>query len=413
MLMPLSLTPNTHPKLFPNLLQAVVECLTDIFERHQLAERIVEQKLKSNRKWGARDRALIAKLTYDTVRWYRLLCEVAGFTPQTEQQWAQLVGVFCVLQEIPLPKHEALTDLNANDIKKHFSAIDKNNVAVMESIPDWLDSVGHEQLKDQWPAVMAALNEQTAMVLRANTLKVSVTELQKALSNEECETKTIAQAPDALQVVNRKNVLSSQAFKEGLFELQDAASQQVAVFLDVESNMTVIDACAGAGGKTLHIATLMKNSGHLVALDIHAPKLAELNNRAQRNGIHIISTELIDDEVIARYQQQADRVLLDVPCSGLGVLRRHPDTKWKLTPEFLDEVMQTQAKLLDEYSRFCKVGGKLLYVTCSILPSENEQQVEQFLSAKAGQFTLLKEQTLLPHIFGFDGFYMALLERIA
>jgi 16S rRNA (cytosine967-C5)-methyltransferase len=387
--------------------------LTDIFERHQLAERIVEQKLKSNRKWGARDRALIAKLTYDTVRWYRLLCEVAGFTPQTEQQWAQLVGVFCVLQEIPLPKHEALTDLNANDIKKHFSAIDKNNVAVMESIPDWLDSVGHEQLKDQWPAVMAALNEQTAMVLRANTLKVSVTELQKALSNEECETKTIAQAPDALQVVNRKNVLSSQAFKEGLFELQDAASQQVAVFLDVESNMTVIDACAGAGGKTLHIATLMKNSGHLVALDIHAPKLAELNNRAQRNGIHIISTELIDDEVIARYQQQADRVLLDVPCSGLGVLRRHPDTKWKLTPEFLDEVMQTQAKLLDEYSHFCKVGGKLLYVTCSILPSENEQQVEQFLSAKAGQFTLLKEQTLLPHIFGFDGFYMALLERIA
>jgi 16S rRNA (cytosine967-C5)-methyltransferase len=413
MLMPLSLTPNTHPKLFPNLLQAVVECLTDIFERHQLAERIVEQKLKSNRKWGARDRALIAKLTYDTVRWYRLLCEVAGFTPQTEQQWAQLVGVFCVLQDIPLPKHEALIDLNANDIKKHFSAIDKNNVAVMESIPDWLDSVGREQLKDQWPAVMAALNEQTAMVLRANTLKVSVTELQKALSNEECETKTIAQAPDALQVVNRKNVLSSQAFKEGLFELQDAASQQVAVFLDVESNMTVIDACAGAGGKTLHIATLMKNSGHLVALDIHAPKLAELNNRAQRNGIHIISTELIDDEVIARYQQQADRVLLDVPCSGLGVLRRHPDTKWKLTPEFLDEVMQTQAKLLDEYSHFCKVGGKLLYVTCSILPSENEQQVEQFLSAKAGQFTLLKEQTLLPHIFGFDGFYMALLERIA
>lgn len=413
MQMPLSLTSNPHPKLFPNLLQAVVECLTDIFERHQLAERIVEQKLKSNRKWGARDRALIAKLTYDTVRWYRLLCEVAGFTPQTEQQWAQLVGVFCALQDMPLPKHEALTDLNANDIKKHFSAIDKNNVAVMESIPDWLDSVGRAQLKDQWPAVMAALNEQTAMVLRVNTLKTSVVELQQTLMSDECETKTIAQAPDALQVVNRKNVLSHQAFKDGLFELQDAASQQVAVFLDVEPNMTVIDACAGAGGKTLHIATLMKNTGHIVALDIHAQKLAELNNRAQRNGIHIINTELIDDEVIARYQQQADRVLLDVPCSGLGVLRRHPDTKWKLTPEFLDEVMQTQAKLLDEYSRFCKVGGKLLYVTCSILPSENEQQVEQFLKAKAGQFTLLKEQTLLPHIFGFDGFYMALLERIA
>jgi 16S rRNA (cytosine967-C5)-methyltransferase len=410
--MPLLLTSNTHHALFPNLLQAVVECLSDIFGRGQLAERIVEQKLKSNRKWGARDRALIAKLTFDTVRWYRLLCDVVGFTPQSENEWVQLVGVLCVLQDIPLPRHEALAHLNKDDIKKRFLTIDKNNTAVVESIPDWLNEVGSAQLKDQWPVVIKALNEQTPMVLRVNTLKITVDELQDLLASEDCDTDIIAQTPDALLVVNRKNVLSTQAFKDGLFELQDAASQQAAILLDVKPNMTVVDACAGAGGKTLHIATLMNNTGHITALDINAKKLAELNNRAYRNGVHIINTEIIDDEVIARYQQQADRVLLDVPCSGLGVLRRHPDTKWKLTPEFLDEVMQTQATLLNEYSHFCKVGGKLLYVTCSILPSENEQQVEKFIKAKAEQFVLLKEKTLMPQVFGFDGFYMALMERV-
>jgi 16S rRNA (cytosine967-C5)-methyltransferase len=394
------------------LLQAVVECLIDVFEGGKPAERIVEQKLKSNRKWGARDRAFIAQTTYDIVRWYRLLCDVTGMTPQSETQWLQLIGRVCLLQGSTLPKHEAFIALNANDIKKRFLSIDKNNLAVIESIPDWLNEVGRAQLSEQWPLVLAALNDQAPVVLRTNTLKTTVDELQDLLAAEECETIKIAAAPDALQVVNRRNVSSSQAFKNGLFELQDAASQQVAPLLDVAPNMMVIDACAGAGGKTLHLATLMQNTGHIVALDTNVKKLAELNNRAYRNGVTIINTEVADDEARARYQRQADRVLLDVPCSGLGVLRRHPDTKWKLTPEFFQEVMQTQAKLLEDYSHFCKVGGKLLYVTCSILPSENEQQVQKFLTAKTGQFVLLKEQTLLPHIFGFDGFYMALMERV-
>lgn len=410
--MPLPLTSNTNQKLFPNLLQAVIECLMDIFEGGKQAERIVEQKLKSNRKWGSRDRALIAKLTYDTVRWYRLLCEVVGFTPQGEYQWVQVVGALCVLQNIPLPRHDALINFDADDIKKQFNAIDKNNLALLESIPDWLNEVCRAQLPDQWPAIIKALNEQAPIVLRVNTLKTTIDNLQDLLASEDCDTQTIEQAPDALLVTNRKHLFSSDAFKAGLFELQDAASQQAARLLDVQPNMMIVDACAGAGGKTLHMATLMNNQGNIAALDVNVKKLAELNNRAYRNGITIINTEVADDEVIARYQQQADRVLLDVPCSGLGVLRRHPDTKWKLTPKFLNEVVQTQAKLLHDYSGFCKIGGKLLYVTCSVLPSENEEQIKQFLTTKAGQFVLLKEQTLLPHVFGFDGFYMALMERV-
>jgi len=177
--------------------------------------------------------------------------------------------------------------------------------------------------------------------------------------------------------------------------------------------MRVVDACAGAGGKALHLASIMENKGQLIALDIYANKLNELKRRAKRAGAFNIETRLIDTtKVIKKLHEKADRVLIDAPCSGLGVLRRNPDAKWKLQPEFIENIKKTQAEILDNYSKMVKPGGKMIYATCSILPSENEKQIKDFLKRDTGKdFTFAKEKKVLPSTSGFDGFYMALLEK--
>jgi 16S rRNA (cytosine967-C5)-methyltransferase len=211
----------------------------------------------------------------------------------------------------------------------------------------------------------------------------------------------------------RQNVFQTQAFKKGWFEVQDYSSQLVAPALAPEPGQRVVDACAGGGGKTLHLAALMENRGQLIALDTLAWKLDELRLRARRAGATNIETRAIESrKTIKRLYDSADRLLLDVPCSGLGVLRRNPDSKWKLTPEAVDQLRATQQDILRHYSPIVKAGGRLVYATCSILPSENTRQVEQFLGSEAGQaFRLVSEQKILPQDEGFDGFYIAVLER--
>ncbi len=179
--------------------------------------------------------------------------------------------------------------------------------------------------------------------------------------------------------------------------------------------MFVIDACAGAGGKSIHLGTLMGNSGKIISMDTEIRKLEELKKRAGRNGIKCIETKEIKTWLLEAKNknskiQLADRLLLDVPCSGLGVLRRNPDTKWKLTPKFLDEIKITQQNILQDYSKMLKPTGKLVYATCSILPSENQEQVKIFLKNNPN-FELETERVVSPNDDGFDGFYMARISK--
>ena len=177
--------------------------------------------------------------------------------------------------------------------------------------------------------------------------------------------------------------------------------------------MRIVDTCAGAGGKSLQLAAIMENKGQIIALDIFSNKLKELKRRAKRAGAHNIETRLIDNnKVIKKLHNSADRVLIDAPCSGLGVLSRNPDAKWKLQPEFIKTIQETQADLLDRYSKIMKDDGKMVYATCSILPSENQKQVQAFLQREAGKdFKLVKEKIVLANESGYDGFYMAQLEK--
>jgi len=394
-------------KIYRNLSEAVVESLKAIFQDNKYADKVIEKVLKSNPKWGARDRRFIAETTYDIVRWYRLFREVTG---AAEGDYWTLLGAWCIWSKAELPDWDEFKSLDRKKFSKVYDEI-KSDRKVRESIPDWLDELGEKELGTRWEKELEALNEEASVVLRVNTLKTSREELKQDLEEaEDILTEAPKEFPDALVLDQRQNIFTRQQFKDGLFEVQDAGSQSIARFLQVESGMRVIDACAGGGGKTLHLSALMKNKGRLIAMDTVEWKLEELKKRARRAGAGNIETRLIDSsKVIKRLENSVDRLLLDVPCSGLGVLKRNPDAKWKLTPSFLNEVKALQQKIITDYSQMLKSGGLMVYSTCSLLPSENEKQVEKFLKAKPN-FELLDQKWILPSE-GFDGFYMALLKK--
>lgn len=401
-------------RLHRNLVFAVIDSLRDIFNEDVYADKAVEQALKRDKRWGARDRKFVAETIYDIVRWKRLYSEIANVkAPYARPDLWRLFAVWCVLKGIQLPDWNQIEPTPSRRIKGKFDELLKIR-KFRESIPDWIDEVGVQELGEEvWTKEIAALNKQAEVILRTNTLNTTKAHLQKQLASEGIDTEFIKGYDDALKLVERANVFKTEAFKKGFFEVQDASSQLVAAYLDVEPGMKVVDTCAGAGGKTLHLASLMKNKGQIIAMDIYESKLKKLKVRARRNGAHNIDTRVIDStKVIKKLHEKADRVLIDAPCSGLGVIRRNPDSKWKLQPEFLDQIRETQQEVLQQYSKMVKPGGKLVYATCSVLPSENQQQVEFFLASDEGKdFTFVKDEKVLSHKSGYDGFYMALLER--
>lgn len=402
-------------RLHRNLVFAMIDSLHLIFNHKKQADKVLKNTLKRDKRWGARDRAFIAETTYDIVRWKRLYAEIAEVKePFDRPNLFRLFTVWATLKGIQLPDWPQFEGTPTRKIKGRFDELSSNR-RFRESIPDWLDKLGQEELGKKWDSEIAALNEQAKVILRVNPLKTDVKELQKALKESDIATHPIKGIPHALELFERANVFTTQAFKDGWFEVQDASSQKVAQLLDPKPGMRVVDACAGAGGKALHIASLMENKGNVIAMDIYDNKLAELKKRAKRNGAHNIETRLIEStKTIKKLIEKADKVLIDAPCSGLGVLRRNPDAKWKLQPEFLDKIRSTQSQLLDSYSRMVKPGGQLVYATCSILPSENELQIKDFLTRESGkEFILEKEETLWPSKTGYDGFYMARLTKKA
>ena len=411
----LPLDPNKLPmRLHRNLVFATIDSLHSIFNEQKPADKVLRSVLKRDKRWGSRDRSFIAETTYDIVRWKRLYQEIAEVKPPFDRDnLFRLFVVWATLRGILLPDWKQFEGKPTRKIKGRFDALSKVRV-LRESIPDWLDALGLEAHgKEQWTKELHELNRQAEVVLRTNTLKTSRKDLAQILKIEEIDTKLAGETPEGLILTQRSNVFTTSAFKSGLFEVQDINSQRVAHYAQVKPGMRVIDACAGAGGKSLHLSALMENKGQIIALDIFTNKLEELKRRARRNGAHNIETRLIDSrKTIKKLQSSADLVLIDAPCTGTGVLKRNPDAKWKLSQEFLEEVTKTQQNILFDYSAMVKPKGTLIYATCSILPQENQEQVKQFLSSDRGQeFTLISQKTLLPSATGFDGFFMARLEK--
>ncbi|MGG5578551.1 RsmB/NOP family class I SAM-dependent RNA methyltransferase [Myroides sp. C15-4] len=402
-------------RLHRNLVFTVIDSILLIFNEGEYADKVVARALKKDKRWGSADRKFVAETIYEIVRWKRLYTEIAEVKePYTRDDAWRIFTVWAVLRGYNLPDWKYFENAPLRRIKGRFDELSKIR-KFKEAIPDWMDELGVKELGEElWSKEIAAQNQQAQVILRVNTLKTTRKKLHAILMDLDIETIQPEEYPDALILKERANVFLTDAFKEGLFEVQDASSQLVAPFLGIQPGMRVVDTCAGAGGKTLHMASLMENKGQIIAMDIYESKQKQLKIRAKRNGAFNIEYRIIEGtKTIKKLHEKADRVLIDAPCSGLGVIKRNPDTKWKLQPEFVEEIKKVQQQILQDYSKIVKIGGNIVYATCSILPSENEKQIEKFLASEQGQgFKFIKDHKVLAHQTGFDGFYMALLERI-
>ena len=299
-------------------------------------------------------------------------------------------------------------------------------LAAETSLPRWLAKLWSEQLgSGETRALAAALNQRAPLTVRANLLRNTRDELIAALRAEGSRVEPTRLSPWGVTFTGRTNVFALRAFKAGLFEVQDEGSQLIGLACEARPGQLVVDACAGAGGKTLALASEMRNKGRLVACDRDGRRLDKVRPRARRAGVHNWEARSVPESSDARLVElsgQADVVLIDAPCSGLGALRRNPDARWRLEESEVDSFPPRQREILERYARLVKPGGRLVYATCSINRRENEEVRSAFLSAhpdfepaqalpQSVGLGVGSEVQLLPHRQGTDGFYIATMRR--
>lgn len=394
------------------LLPEIISTLRVVFWEDTYAPKAIQTVLKTHPEWKEKERALFSETVYELIRWWRLLWYILDRDPSPEEEDLQKLIIIYLFNK--QGDHTALQKkrgLDANQIA--IRTTHAQNIRVLrESIPDWLDKQGEQELGRRWDTVITSLNQHPNQTIRINTLKTSPNELVMILRKEGVHAEPVIWNLDTLLLTKKTNVFKLTSFSEGLFEVQDAASQMVSRFLDPHPGMRVVDACAGEGSKTLHLACLMNNKGKIIALDTQEWRLKELRKRSTKAGVDTIETRVItSSKNYKRMDGTADRLLLDVPCSGLGTLRRNPDIKWKLSSEDLERLKRLQQELLQHYCTILKPHGRMVYSVCSILRSEGEDQVKQFLQQHGDAFTFISEKHYWPDTDGTDGFYMALIER--
>jgi 16S rRNA (cytosine967-C5)-methyltransferase len=302
-------------------------------------------------------------------------------------------------------------------------------LAAETSLPRWLAKLWSDELGESETRLLAqALNQRAPLTIRTNALKTSRDALAEALAAEGAQVEKTRYSPLGLTFTSRTNVFALRAFKQGLFEVQDEGSQLIAEACHARPGQIVVDACAGAGGKSLALAAGMDNKGRLIACDRDGRRLDELRQRARRAGVHNWEARTVPEgptgeRRIDDLRGLADVVLVDAPCSGLGALRRNPDARWRLTPEEVQSFPPRQREILARYCDLVRRGGLLVYATCSINRGENEEVRAAFLGAHAGfapvpVTELLGEERskalsarehevqLLPNRIGTDGFYL-------
>lgn len=390
-------------KMHRILAEAASGIAKSVFKEHKVLDHALAAAFEENPRWGKRDRGFIAETVFEVVRWRRAL----GFLVDSEEGNA-ICAAQWVRMGYEIPDWWTYKGLGAEEIRARQPDLAGQPRAVRESIPDWLDELGSSELGDAWDAEIAALNQRAPVFLRVNTLKGSRAEAIEWLASHQVTASEVPGLPDALVLAPGK-ALPKPLRTEGRVEIQDGGSQLIAPLLDPQAGERVIDACSGAGGKSLHLAALMGDDGRIFAMDVDEKKLSELERRAKRAGARCVKTKTITQTTPVDFAEVADRLLIDAPCSGLGTLKRQPDLKWRLKPAQLERVRGIQKELLATYTAMLKPGGTLVYATCSILPSENRAAIDSLL--ETGNFTLTAERPVSPAATGFDGFYAASLVK--
>jgi 16S rRNA (cytosine967-C5)-methyltransferase len=430
------------------------ELLGIIIKSNRPADSLIDTFFRSHKYLGSHDRQFIAETTYGTLRNLRK-CEFILNSVLTEPMDALFdedrllltITAYLYLEGKTKDISSKLISekLKSNRLKEQLSDIVSNllkpikipgepifeRIGIEYSFPNWMvqrfvDQYGERETNK----ICSSLNEQAPLSLRVNILKTDVESCQKELRTQGIETLRTRFSPFGLTLAKRINVFALKPFRDGWFEVQDEGSQLLPLIIDPKPIIKLLDVCAGAGGKTLEFAALMKNRGEIFATDINGFRLDELRKRAKRAGAQNIRVQEIQtiDELSSRFKEFFDIVFIDAPCSGTGTIRRNPGMKWKVTEQTIDEVSEKQKSILHSSAPLVKSGGKIVYATCSMLKQENEDVITDFVlqhpefvikkfdpsasivkipgAAEGNQFF-----SLFPHIHGTDGFFCGVMEK--
>lgn len=443
-----------------SLLSHGIEAYAATRDATRPADAVLSDYLRARKYLGSRDRKFISEAVYGALR-HDLAIEAflneaflneafKGALPQNSNKLTYALTIFLFLsqrnEEDLLSPTSELTSLSKETLsvlRARFFAHRQTREDLSErfSFPKWVtEKLLSEFSEEDLARLYAALNAEAPLALRANALLTSRKDLQEKLATENIATTFGALAPDALICDRRRPIFQSQCFKQGLCEIQDEGSQLISLLLNPKPKTITLDACAGGGGKTLHLATLMQNKGKVYAYEKFPKRFGNIRDRLKRSSLQ--NVEILDsDEKFQRFRDKfdgnIDYLLIDAPCTGSGTLRRNPDLKRRLTPHSLEHLTKAQSEILDTYAPLLKAGGRLVYATCSIFREENEGQVEAFLARRQNfsllpvsevvkeirieaDLTRLRERLqnetylkLFPHRDSTDGFFAAVLTRLS
>jgi 16S rRNA (cytosine967-C5)-methyltransferase len=430
-------------------LQAAIELLAEIHGGTAPADRAAAAFFRNRRYIGGKDRRAVLDRAYEVLRrraaldWRIERATAAGEPPDRERArmiaalaqldgWSadRIAGAFDGGQYRPARLSEDERQL-ARALQGGSIDDPEEPLPVRLEFPAWLEPAFREAFGDRLTDELAALMVEAPLDLRVNTLKADRGAAIAALAQDGIAATPTPLSPLGLRVAGRPPLATLASFTGGLIEVQDEGSQLVGLLTDARPGMRVVDFCAGAGGKTLALAAQMKNKGHLTACDVLRGRVDRAAVRLRRAGVHNVERRGLSSERdpwVRRHAGRFDRVLVDAPCSGCGTWRRNPDAKWRLTPQGLDELVDLQGRILESAARLVKPGGRLVYATCSLLPVENQGQVDRFLAATTDFSSLPVERvwadavgstcpgagaslSLTTARHGTDGFFIAVMER--
>lgn len=423
-------------------LQAAIELFGQVADQSAAADRIIAEWFRSRRYAGAKDRRAVTELVYAALRRRGELAwrvRHAGLDPETApgRRLAVMAAAGGSLEETGAlcdgsrfgPPPLADSERTALISLLGPAPADLPDPA-RYNYPDWLDGSLRARFGPELPAALGALDQRAPVDIRVNGLKCERAAVQVRLTADHIDSAPTPLSPVGLRLAGRPRLDDHDLVRGGWIEPQDEAAQIASLLVAAEPGMQIVDYCAGAGGKTLALAAVMGNRGQIYACDPDKRKLERLMRRVQRAGARNVQTHVLaaDNGWLSTMAGRADRVLVDAPCSGTGTWRRNPEARWKLTPALLAEQIGRQRDVLDSAARLVRPGGRLVYVTCSVLREEDEDQAEAFLgrhpdfrlvpipdiwpaavggTCPAGDPYLV----LLPHRHGTDGFFIAVFER--
>lgn len=412
-------------------IEQVAEILITILKFRFPADAVLSHWFKENRHLGGRDRGEVAEAVFDILRHLRRYRQFAESGTGPANQRLAILGLASTLGPEVL---NSVLNEHQKGWLQHTLNMDLSSVIpqIRYSMPDWL----FEQLivLPDSEALMQKLNQKATLDLRVNPLRAERQAILSGLQSDEVlsgfKPEATPYSPWGIRLRGKPAINRWELFEKGLLEVQDEGSQILCMLVSPRRSDMVIDFCAGAGGKTLLLGAMMRSQGRLYAFDVSAARLAKAKPRFARSGLSNVTSVQINNENDTRVKRlagKAQRVLVDAPCSGVGTLRRNPDLKWRQTPTDLAELCQLQGRILASAARCVAPGGRLIYSTCSLLPQENEQQIQAFLTNNENFELVPIEQVLgdrnpglvsengmlklRPDIHQTDGFFVAVLER--